>query len=160
MKIAPWILATAALMTSLVPAPAPAATGDPVMLIYRASGYTDQGGAANTGIGTATHCTNHSAVSENLAIFVRQWTGVLVVNTLFTLPPLRTWTTVSHLMNSFVADTNLATGPIDQGEVAIGSTTTSMDCSVMLMDAGSPGHGVSLHLVRYNPDIANGPPEE
>jgi hypothetical protein len=128
------------------------ASGGPAFIIYRASGVFDNGGGSGSGTATLVHCTNASGVPEDLLVVVRQFDGsVLVSRTVTPVPSFRTVTLGTHSANTFPLDTNLATGGVDQGMVAIGSTTTDMFCSFMVVDAASTtAQGISLHLVRYN----------
>jgi hypothetical protein len=152
MKLARWI-AVAIAIASALPAPVHAASGGPIMLVYRASGVIDDGGASGTGSATAVHCTNFSTANEDVVFVVRQINGVIVGFAQVTLTPLRTWTAVTHHAVSYGENSNLLTGIVAQGVFAVGSTTTSVICSAMSMDASTPTpQGISLHMVRYNSD--------
>jgi hypothetical protein len=159
-----WIVAFAAL-ASVLPAhaqnrattptlaPPTSSTTDPVILIYRVTGVRDDGAAARAGTATALHCTNLSEVAETLQILVRDFTGSLVSNVSRTLNSAQTFTAVTHIAAVFAEDITMSPGSIiDQGYAAIGSTTTSIVCSAMLVNAAATSPvGISLHMVRYNP---------
>jgi hypothetical protein len=154
MKIARWIIAVAALafMFPTLTQEAPAAATDQIFIIYRASGVKDNSGAPNGGVATSVHCTNTSAVSERLNIVVRDSVGNIRATATFTLDSFHTFTASTHETVLFSdAAGALNTGNISQGFFSIGSTTTNMFCSAMIMDAASAGAvGIPLHLVRYN----------
>ena len=152
MKFLPWIIATVAL-ASLAPTPAPAASGGPISPIYRFSGVYDDGCGSGAGTFSAVHCSNFSAVSEDIVVAVRQYHGTLLNVATYTLTPFQTWTTVTHFGVVFNPDANLATGIVNEGMFTIGSTTTSITCTAMIVSGSAATiQGVELHAHRYSPE--------
>src|ERR1700726_2111823 len=114
MKFLPWMCARVA-RAPLPPPPPPAASGGPISPIYRFSGVYDNGGGVGTGTFSAVHCSNFSAVSEDIVVAVRQWDGSLLAVGTFTLSPFRTWTAVTHQGAYLSPDTTYSTGSVFQG---------------------------------------------
>src|SRR5215216_33156 len=138
-----WIIAVAAMAFVL---PAHAATTDPIQIIYRTSGVTDNGASA-----TAFHCTNLSAVTELVRVVVRHRTGEIAGNVEVPLPSFNTVTGSTRLTALFIGF-SLATGIVNQGTAVVASTTTFIFCSAMIVETtASTPQGIALHLVRFNP---------
>jgi hypothetical protein len=163
MKLARWIIAAAAI-ASILPAnaqeratrgvlfPPTTSPTDPILLIYRASGVRDDGSGPSAGVATVFLCTNLSSANELLTVLVRNFDGTLLASSTVGIGSAQTYTMSTHGIVAFFSDQNLATGLVDQGYVAIGSTTTEMTCSVLIVDAAnSKPAGLPLHMVRYNP---------
>jgi|GEM_PF-6406250 len=154
MKIAHWTIAVATL-ASLVPLLTQRASGiagGPISVIYRASGVTDNGGPNGTGVATSIFCTNTSPDTEQVVIVIRKDDGSIVYNNTFLITTFSTRAWSTHLTNVFV-EASLDVGvAIQHGVLGIGSTTTNLFCSVMVVDAASTNPvGIPLHMIRYNP---------
>jgi hypothetical protein len=104
-------------------APASAAQSDPEVIIYRFPGVRDDGGANNAGAATVFHCTNFSGAAENIRFVTRDFNTNLKSNVVQFIPHLGTRTGVTHFVNSYSADFNLATGDVRQGTTAIAATS-------------------------------------
>ena len=127
--------------------------GRPRSPIYRFSGVYDDGGGTGAGTFSAVHCSNFSAVSEDIVVAVRHLRGTLFAVATFTLIPFRTFTAVTHYGNVFAPDANLATGVVDEGMFSIASTTTSITCTAMVVSGSATTiQGVELHAHRYSPE--------
>jgi hypothetical protein len=151
MQVKHWLIALVAIASAL-PGVAQAGTSDPFMLIYRASGLTDDGGAANNGVATVVHCTNVSAVPENVAFLFRSISGASLYYSPIPLAAGQTYTVATHGIQMFFIGTNAAIGAVQQGYLAIGSTTVNVFCSAMVVPANnSSPAGLPLHMVRFNP---------
>jgi hypothetical protein len=87
MKLARWIAVAAAIAAAL---PADAATTDPIMLIYRASGAI-----SNTpqNLVTTVYCSSFSAVNENIEFVARDPNSSLVLDSTQTVSPFTTFST-------------------------------------------------------------------
>jgi hypothetical protein len=150
MKILPWLMALAGMIFCM---PADAATTDPIQLIYRASEAFDSGGSL--GVATTVSCTSGSNVDENIAVVMRDAGATVKGTQTVTVHSGNTVTWSTHSVFMFGgADISLATGAF-LGYLAIGSTTTSIFCSAMMVNAGSAVNSMpiatALHLVRYSP---------
>jgi len=142
------MLATAAL--ALV-TPAQAGVNDPELIIYRASGVLDNGGAASTGTATAFSCTNFSGVGELIRVVVRGATGALLANVGFSFGHLETINFTTKGTALYAAQV-MNTGVVVRGTAAIATTTVNITCTAMLVDAGaSVPQGIALRMVRFNP---------
>jgi hypothetical protein len=132
--------------------PAQAGVNDPEVIIYRGSGVADTGGAAFTGNATAFHCTNFSGVNENIRFVVRNTNGVLLANQAVTVAHLNTVTVFTKQAGLFPTGTNLNTGAVLQGTVAIAATSIQVTCTAMLVQANiTTPEGMRLHMTRFNP---------
>ncbi|MGH6922375.1 MAG: hypothetical protein ACRED5_01270 [Propylenella sp.] len=120
--------------------------------IYRASGVRDNGGAINTGVATSIHCTNFTAVTQQVRHVIRNFNGVITSNNTFNIPALRTHTASTHGTVAFNEDAFLSTGTlIEQGGVYIEATTATVGCTVIVIDASLANPvGYDLHLTRFN----------
>jgi hypothetical protein len=151
MKATHWIIAAAAL-TFVQPTPASAAQSDPEIIIYRFPGVRDDGGAFNAGVATVFHCTNFSGVTENIRFVTRQSTGALVHNTLVTADHLQTWTTATHGTLAYFENTQLITGLVNQGTMAIAATSINIICTAETIDASSATPiGIARRGIRFSP---------
>jgi hypothetical protein len=131
--------------------PAQAATTDPEIIIYRASGVIDTGSASGAGVATVFQCTNVSTVSENLRFVIRNFNSIIVANQVFTVPSFFSQTASTHFTNLYVNAT-LAPGTSINGTVAIAATTPNMFCTARTVDASaSVPSGIILPMVRFNP---------
>src|SRR5262249_26995219 len=150
MKAIHWTIAAASL-AFVQPTPALAAQSDPEVLIYRGAGVTDVGGSSFIGTATAVHCTNFSGVDENIRFVIRSGQGALLANRAITVSHLNTATVVTKPEAIFTG-TSLITGGIQQGTVAVASTSINVTCTAMLVqaDLGTPV-GIALHMTRFNP---------
>src|SRR5262249_4662984 len=81
--------------------PAQAATTDPEIIIYRASGVIDTGSAASTGTATVIHCTNVSTATENVRFVVRNFNSVIATNQMSPVPSFQTLTVSTHFTNLY-----------------------------------------------------------
>src|SRR5215216_6343252 len=142
MKALRWIIAVAAMAFVM---PAHAATTDPIQIIYRTSGVTD-----NNAWATVLHCTNLSAVTETVRVVVRNGNGAIAANVDQFLPTFGSQTFETRNTAPLFGGFNLATGVL-QGSAVIASITTFIFCSAMIVDAALTPHGIALHLVRFNP---------
>jgi hypothetical protein len=134
---------------------APLATG-PLQVIYRVTGLTDNGGAANAGVATSFHCYNGGAVPENISFSIRSAAGpVIRVTPAITVASGATFTASTHptvIFQDAGATQNLATGFIGQGTATIRATNTTVFCTAMIIDAAAANPlGVALHMIRSNP---------
>ena len=120
MKAIHWIIAAAGFAFVQ---PASAATSDPEVIIYRFPGVRDDGGVAGVGLATVFHCTNFSGAAENIRFVTRDFNTNLKSNVVQFIPHLGTRTGVTHFVNSYSADFNLATGDVRQGTTAIAATS-------------------------------------
>ena len=108
---------------------APLATTDPLKLIYRVSGVSDNGGAGNTGVATAFLCTNFSKVTETVRFVIRDFDGSKKSDQTYSaMSSFQTVTAATHNMVLFTLDANLATGTIFQGSAQIFSTSLHVHC--------------------------------
>jgi hypothetical protein len=127
---------------------------DPEVVLYRGSGVLDSGGGDNTGAGTAIHCTNFSGVNENIRFVIRSTNSTLVANQVLLVPHLNTGTVLTKA-GFFFNGTNVNTGAIKQGTVAIAATSINVTCTAMLFDAGANGafspQATILHMTRFSP---------
>jgi hypothetical protein len=147
MQVKHWLIAAVAIASAL-PGVAKAATTDPYILVYRASGVTDDGSGFSA---TVVFCTNLSPVAENVAFILRKSDGSSAYYNTVTLNPAQTYTVGTRAVSTFVL-ANASTGAIQQGFLAVGSTTMSITCSAMIVAAAStPPAGIALHMQRYNP---------
>jgi hypothetical protein len=132
--------------------PAPAATTDPEIIIYRFPGVHSTAGVDNVGIATSFHCTNFSGTTETIRVVVRTPSGALATNTTHTIDHLQTLTISTKGTNTFTDSAVLSTGAINQGTAAFAATSTSIVCTAMIVDAGTSFTvGISLHGIRFNP---------
>ena len=146
MKSLCYLIAVAALAFTL---PAQAATTDPEVVLYRASGVADGGAGSNTASSFA--CTPFSGVTENLRIVVRAQNGVILQNSSVPIQHLNTFT-FSTSDTAIFADASLATGAIAGGTVAIAATSTSVTCTAMIIQPNNTAPvGIQLHMTRFNP---------
>jgi hypothetical protein len=138
MKLARWIAVAAAIASAL---PADAATTDPIMLIYRASGAI-----SNTpqNLVTTVYCSSFSAVNENIEFVARDPNSSLVLDSTQTVSPFTTFSTSLQSLG--------ASNFIGIGYLAVGSTTTSISCTAYINFHDGNGN-VPLHLQRYNPIV-------
>ena len=153
MKAIHCIIAAAAL-AFVQAAPASAGVNDPEIIIYRGSGVLDTGGGDHTGAGTAIHCTPFSGVTENVRFVVRNRVSTIVANVVMTIQHLNTGTVLTKA--TFIYDgTDMNTGPITQGTVAIAATSINVTCTAMQVDASAAGASspqtAVLHMTRFNP---------
>jgi hypothetical protein len=148
MQVKHWLIAAVAIASAL-PCVAKAATTDPYIVVYRASGVTDDG---NGFVATVVFCTNLSPVAENVAFILRKADGSSAYFNTVTLNSTQTYTVGTRAASTFVLSANAATGAIQQGFLSIGSTTMSITCSAMVVNpTTTPPSGMSLHMQRYNP---------
>jgi len=150
MKASHWIIAAAALAFVQ---PAQAGINDPEVIIYRISGVADSGGAPQTGLATAFHCTNFSGVLENTRVVVRNAAGALLANTPLAVAHLHTVTWTTRDTALFSEDAVMVATPIQQGTAAIAATSVNVLCTAMLLDASKSfePQGIKLHMLRFNP---------
>jgi hypothetical protein len=149
MKSIHSMIAVAALAFTV---PAQAGTADPEVVLYRASGVFDSGGGAFSGNATTFVCTPFSGVTENVRFVVRAVDGTLVANVLVPVPHLNTGTVFTKQIGLFSNGTNMNTGSVQQGTVAIAATSTSVTCTGMLVQANiTTPAGIQLHMTRFNP---------
>lgn len=167
MKTSSWLFAVVGI-ASVLPAHAsdrfnkqsgaPAATVSEVVgsgslrQIYRVAGVRDDGQAQNQGVATSFHCTNWSTTPERLAFRVYNHDGSLVRVLYYTVAAQQTFTASTHATSVFSEDALLSQGIyIDQGSVAIVTTSNNLHCSAMIVSAEHADPvGVPLHLVRVN----------
>jgi len=129
-----------------------AGINDPEVIIYRGAGVVDTGGGDFSGNATAFHCTNFSGVNENIRFVLRNSNGGLLANTAFTVPHLNTGTVVTKQTGLFAHNSNLNTGVVQQGTVAIAATSINVTCTAMLVQASTNNpEGIRLHMTRFNP---------
>lgn len=137
----------------------PAQSGAPANLrafpaltvIYKAAGVRDSGSAANAGTATTTHCTNATAVSQQIKYVVRNFNGAVVANAAFTVAALTTRTVSTH--GTVLTEDLPFLSPgvaINQGVITIFATAASVICTVQVLDAASGVSIGDLHLVRFN----------
>jgi hypothetical protein len=152
MQVRHWLIALVAIASAL-PGLAQAATSDPFIVVYRASGVTDDGSPANNGTATVVFCTNVSSVTENMALIFRKSDGTSVYYSgSIPLASTQTYTIATHGIEMFALGANAATGAIQQGFLSIGSTTMNIFCSAMVVPANNTlPAGLPLHMQRYNP---------
>jgi hypothetical protein len=126
---------------------------DADILIYRVSGVTDDGGADNTGVATALHCTNSSGVQQSVNVSFKFATGAPVNGFGAALKAGETRTWATHPSVLFEETGGFGGGvAIHQGSAAISASSDRIHCSAMVIDAGaSVPHGFALHMVRYSP---------
>jgi hypothetical protein len=131
--------------------PAAAAVNDPMQLLYFISGIRDSGGAAQTGVGTAVHCSNWSGATQRIQYVFFQFNGTVATNNTADIAHAGTITTVTKLMAVYPADLSVNTGAV-RGMVAILATHKDLVCTAMVVDAAAstPTFAVTLHGVRYN----------
>ena len=147
MKSQRYLVALAALAFTL---PAQAAQNDPEVVIYRATGAVDNSGGGGA-TATSIACTPFSGVSENVRVVVRAQNGTLLANALSGVAHLNTVTFSTSDVTIFF-DVNMATGAVAGGTVAVAATSTSVNCTAMLIQPNSTAPvGVQLHLTRFNP---------
>jgi len=150
MKSIQQVIAAAAIAAGLS-APASAATTDPEIVIYRFPGVRDNGGAQNTGVATAFHCTNFSGALEQVRFVTRLTDSTLVSNQTLFVGHLQTPTAMTHLTAAYLG-ANLATGPVVQGTTAISATSINIICTAMTIDASTAAPlGVALRGIRFSP---------
>ena len=123
------------------PANAPFLPTDPLIALYRITGITDNGGAANTGVATSFHCFNGTATAQGLRFAIRGATGAVVKLTpTLTVNASATFTASTHptvVFQDAGAASNLATGFIGQGTAIISGTDKNIWCTAMIMDAAA-----------------------
>jgi hypothetical protein len=148
MKSVHSMIATLALALALIlPAAANASQADPEVIIYRASGASDNGGNTATSI----TCTPFSGANESIRVVVRDGTGSIKANVLAGVSHLATavFSTSDTLL---FGDVNLTTGTFGQDTIAIAATSTSVTCTAMLIQPNNTAPvGVHLHLIRFSP---------
>jgi len=129
----------------------PQAISSPLGVIYRVSGLRDNGITTASGVASTISCTNFSAVTERLRFSVYNYNSSLSADKVFNVNPRTTFTASTHDTTVFTEDTDLATGSLVQGMAIISSTSSNVQCTAMVVDAGSlvPA-GISLHMVRFN----------
>ena len=128
--------------------PAPAITFPSLTTIYVVSGVYDDGGAMDAGFATSGHCTNVSGQQAQVRfLFLGVGGGVEGTRT-ENIPHGATRTVSTHATEFF--EFVLGTGAVEQGAINIESTESAVFCSAMIVDAGSLGHSVALHMVRVN----------
>jgi len=138
----------AATLTAVLPAQA---TTFSLRTIYIASGVTDDGGPANTGMATTVLCTNASGKSTTLRIAFYDADGAIRGLSAVIIPHLRTYTLSTHVVAAFT-DQSASTGAILQGVLNVSTTESAVFCSAMIVDAAAAlVDGVDLHMVRFNP---------
>jgi len=148
MKLVHRMIAIAALLLTL---PAQAASTDPEIVIYRFPGVLDNGGAGNTGIATAFHCTNFSGAQENLRIVVRDADGTIRRNFAQLINPLQTIALAPRPMAIYTG-VAFTMGFIQQGTAAVAATSVNLICTAVTVDAASASPvGFSLRGIRFNP---------
>ncbi len=153
MKVVHWMTIVAGI-AFVLPAQAPAAIGDPELVMYRFPGVRDTGESADVGVATAFHCTNYSGVQESIRIVVRAFDASLLGNVAVPIDHLATITALTHPAVIYIEDTVLLpVGVIvDQGTAAIAATSPSIVCTAMTVDAASASPiGIPLHGIRFNP---------
>jgi hypothetical protein len=145
------MMAVAALAFAM---PAQAGVNDPEVVIYRGAGVLDTGGGDNTGAGTAIHCTNFSGVNENIRFVIRNTNAALLANVALLVPHLNTGTVLTKA-GFLYNGTNLNTGQIKQGTVAVAATSIHVTCTALQFEAGAAGAASpqtgKLHMTRFNP---------
>ena len=151
MKAIHSMVAVAAITFGLM-APATAAQSDPEVIIYRFPGVRDNGGGANTGVATVFHCTNFSGVDETVRFVARFSTGGLASNMTVTISHLQTESVATKPTLAHNNETDLATGAVGQGTIAIAATSINVICTAMTIDASSTlPTGVALRGIRFSP---------
>lgn len=120
-------------------------------VIYKVSGVTDSGGAINTGVATAIHCTNFSGVNAKLDVTFKDDEGVGLGGGGGWLKPSQTLTVATRGTNLFnVTSPGVA---VQQGSAVVQSNSPKVHCSAMIIDAAATvPQGISLHMVRFNPE--------
>lgn len=172
MKLQSWMIAVAG-MAFVLPAKAlekapedapnpgvkriaPQAVTSSLRPIYRISGVIDSGAKIiNTGIATSFHCTNWSAVAENIVVTLIGRVGDIIGTPgVFTVAPLATLTASTHATTIYSdGSTQLVPGAfLVQGSALISSTSNNISCSAVAIDAAGfpPAFAVELHMVRLN----------
>jgi hypothetical protein len=150
MKTIHWTIAAAAFAFVQ---PAQAGINDPEVIIYRISGVADSGGAAQTGLVTAFHCTNFSGVPENIRVVVRTTGSGLLANSALIVSHLSTATWTTRETALFFETSVMNAAPIGQGTAAIAATSVNVLCTAMLLDASKAfePQGIKLHMLRFSP---------
>jgi len=150
MKAIRCIIAAAAL-AFVLPAPATAATTDPEITIYRFPGVLDDGSAPFAGIATVFHCTNFSGAWENIRFVTRGNSGELLTNNALSINHLMTTSVATHTTRAY-AGSNIGTGLMLQGSMAIAATSINIICTAMTVDAANAKpDGVALRGIRFSP---------
>src|SRR4051812_33334028 len=152
------VITMAAVTTLTVALPAQAATADPELILYRAPGVLDSGGAAGTGSATVFQCANFSGSTERIRIVVRFGPQADIRNNMaFDIAHLQTISVVTHATRSFPNDIVLNTGQMKQGTAAIAATSPSIVCTAMAT-VDNPGTAPAMHpvhMIRFNPAPAS-----
>ena len=150
MKISTIAIAAATLLTTV---PAIAAADDPLKVIYKVSGVIDPGSASFTGIATVFFCTNFSNVPEVVRISLRAEANGAPTNNTYGFSVGETRTFVTHEINAYSVDAELAPGVLfTQASAILFATTTNVHCSATQIDAAAePAIGIPLHMVRFRP---------
>jgi hypothetical protein len=130
----------------------PTARAQSFEVIYRISGVTDSGSGAQSGNATTFICSNYNNKNDSFRIRLYDWSGSIVADSTFDLPPNRTLNISTHSTTAFFDDAVLSPGQtIAHGLAVITATTTKMICSAMVVNAEAQAPvGIALHMVRYN----------
>jgi hypothetical protein len=148
MKAIQWIIVAAALACT---GPVLAGIGDPEVIIYRFPGVRDNGGADNTGVATAFHCTNFSGSPEIIRYVTRSAGGTLLSNIEGIINHLETQSVSTHNTVAY-NDVTLATGAVAQGTTAIAATSINIICTAETIDASAATPiGIARRGIRFSP---------
>jgi hypothetical protein len=120
-------------------------------VIYKVSGVIDSGGAINTGVATAIHCTNFSGVNARIDVTFKNSAGTGLGGGGGLLGPSQTLTVATRGTNLF--NENFPGVAVQQGSAIVQSNSPKVHCSAMIVDAAATvPQGIALHMVRFNPE--------
>jgi len=147
---------TAIALAAALAQPAAAVTFPTLTTIYVASGVTDSGSAAETGVATVFSCSNVSGLIASVRFLFLRADGSSAGNINYTTGA---GTAINHGVTRIAATHATAlfagasiSGVIAHGVVNIESTQSAVFCTGMIVDAAATvPNGIDLHLVRVNP---------
>ena len=120
-------------------------------LLYKASGVTDTGGAVDTGVASAIHCSNPSSQPVMVGVRIRRPNGTVAGRGSYEILKNETRTFVTRVTSHVSFDVNLNIAPIEQGVAEVYSRSRHIFCTVIVHSAGGtpvPDFMSSLHMVR------------
>jgi hypothetical protein len=104
------------------------------------------------GLVTAFVCTNVSAVSASMSIFVRSGTGAPNGNRVYNIPSNQTATISTRFSNLYHEFGELGSTTVRQGRATIYANNRNVHCTAHVVSSTSAlPNTIDLHMVRYNP---------
>jgi len=120
-------------------------------LLYRASGISDTGGTATTGVASAVHCSNPTNQPVTVVVRIRHPNGTVAGRGSYEILKNETRTFVTRATAFVSFDANLNIAPIERGVAEVLSPSPHIFCTVIVHSAGGttvPDFMSSLHMVR------------